>query len=103
MVNLQVAVLGGGSWGTTVASMVTRNAPVTLWARKQAVVDEINTQHTNKAYLPDAKLPEKLIATTDIAEAVQKADVVVMGIPSQNFSCRFNGSKKTYPRLGASH
>ena len=33
MTNLNVTVLGGGSWGTTVASLVSRNAPVTLWAR----------------------------------------------------------------------
>lgn len=94
MVNLQVAVLGGGSWGTTVASMVTRNAPVKLWARNQAVVDEINIHHTNKTYLPDAKLPEKLVATNDIAEAVHEADVVVMGIPSQNFRAVLTEVKK---------
>ena len=85
MTNLRVAVLGGGSWGTTVASLVTRNAPVTLWARNPATVKEINTQHTNSTYLPGAALPEKLLATSDISEAVNSADVVVMGIPSQNF------------------
>ena len=46
---------------------------------------EINTRHTNEKYLPGASLPEKLVATNDIAEAVCNADVVVMGIPSQNF------------------
>ncbi len=85
MTELNVAVLGGGSWGTTVASLVTRNAPVTLWARNPATVAEINTHHTNAVFLPGATLPEKLVATTDIAEAVHGADVIVMGIPSQNF------------------
>jgi glycerol-3-phosphate dehydrogenase (NAD(P)+) len=85
MTELRVAVLGGGSWGTTVASMVTRNAPVSLWARNPATVTEINTLHTNETYLPGASLPEKLVATNDIGEAVSSADVVVMGIPSQNF------------------
>ena len=85
MTNLNVAVLGGGSWGTTVASMVTRNVPVTLWARNQATVDEINTHHTNETYLPGATLPNKLVATNNIAKAVGGADVVIMGIPSQNF------------------
>ncbi|MFN5819940.1 MAG: hypothetical protein ACK44Y_05840, partial [Novosphingobium sp.] len=32
---LKVGLLGGGSWGTTVASLVARNAPTTLWARSQ--------------------------------------------------------------------
>jgi glycerol-3-phosphate dehydrogenase (NAD(P)+) len=85
MTDLNVAVLGGGSWGTTVAALVTRNAPVTLWARNPATVAEINTHHTNEIYLPGATIPEKLVATSDIGEAVREADVIVMGIPSQNF------------------
>ena len=85
MTDLQVGLLGGGSWGTTVASLVTRNVPVTLWARNPETVIEINTRHTNEKYLPGASLPEKLVATNDIAEAVRDADVVVMGIPSKNF------------------
>jgi glycerol-3-phosphate dehydrogenase (NAD(P)+) len=85
MTELKVAVLGGGSWGTTVASVVTRNAPVTLWARNPETVAEINTRHTNETYLPGATLPEKLAATNDIGEAVSGADVIVMGVPSQNF------------------
>ena len=85
MATLKVAVLGGGSWGTTVASLVTRNVPVTLWARNPATVEEINTRHTNETYLPGATLPDKLVATHDIGAAVSDADVIVMGIPSQNF------------------
>jgi glycerol-3-phosphate dehydrogenase (NAD(P)+) len=68
-----------------VASLLTRNVPVTLWARNPATVEEINTHHTNSTYLPGATLPDKLVATNDIGEAVRGADVVVMGIPSQNF------------------
>ena len=85
MTELKIAVLGGGSWGTTVASLVTRNAPVTLWARNPETVDEINTRHSNETYLPGATLPDKLVATNNISEAVSGADVIVMGIPSQNF------------------
>jgi glycerol-3-phosphate dehydrogenase (NAD(P)+) len=85
MAELKIGLLGGGSWGTTVASLVTRNAPVTLWARNPATVEEINSRHSNETYLPGAKIPEKLVATNDIAEAVGGADVVIMGIPSQNF------------------
>ncbi|MGB1139666.1 MAG: NAD(P)H-dependent glycerol-3-phosphate dehydrogenase [Halioglobus sp.] len=80
-----VAVLGGGSWGTTVASLVSRNCPVTLWARNPATVAEINEHHRNDTYLPGAELPEKLLATNDVGDAVHGADLVVMGIPSQHF------------------
>ncbi|MEE4277417.1 MAG: NAD(P)H-dependent glycerol-3-phosphate dehydrogenase [Halieaceae bacterium] len=85
MSQLSVAVLGGGSWGTTVAALTARNTSVTLWARNADTVDEINREHTNRTYLPDAVLPEALRATNDIGEAVSNADVVVMGIPSHNF------------------
>ena len=85
MNTLNIAVLGGGSWGTTVASLVARNTDVTLWARNPDTVNEINSQHSNERYLPGAKLVDRLRATNDIGEAVGEADVVVMGIPSQNF------------------
>jgi glycerol-3-phosphate dehydrogenase (NAD(P)+) len=82
---LRVGLLGGGSWGTTVAALVARNAPVTLWARDVATVDEINRDHTNRRYLPEATLPDRLRATHDPAEAVAGADVIVMGVPSHGF------------------
>lgn len=82
---LKVGLLGGGSWGTTVGALVARNTSVTLWARDSATVREINDQHTNSKFLPDARLPENLRATTDIEEAVAGADVIVVGIPSQGF------------------
>ena len=82
---LKVGLLGGGSWGTTVASVVARNSPVTLWARDEATVSEINTRHTNEKYLPGAKLPATLRATADIGEAAGPADVVIVGVPSQGF------------------
>ena len=54
--NLKAAVLGGGSWGTTVASLVAENLPTKIWARRQDVVDEINRAHTNETYLPGVTL-----------------------------------------------
>ena len=82
---LQVALLGGGSWGTTVAAMVSRNAPITLWARDSATVDDINRNRANSRYLPGITLPAALRATQDLGEAVSSADVVVMGVPSHSF------------------
>jgi len=83
--NLDAALLGGGSWGPTVASLIARNAPVTLWARDQATVDEINNEHSNSKYLPGARLNSKLVATSSIEQAVAHCDVLVMGVPSQHF------------------
>lgn len=82
---LKVGLLGGGSWGTTVAALVARNTDVKLWARDTDAVREINEQRTNSRYLPDAKLPRRLSATTELEEAICDADVLIMGIPSQGF------------------
>jgi glycerol-3-phosphate dehydrogenase (NAD(P)+) len=80
---IKAAILGGGSWGTTVASLVARNVPAVLWARASETVDEVNTKHSNERYLPGARLTQSLRATTSIEEAVRDADVVIMGVPSQ--------------------
>ncbi|MBP6014605.1 MAG: NAD(P)H-dependent glycerol-3-phosphate dehydrogenase [Alphaproteobacteria bacterium] len=80
---IRAAILGGGSWGTTVASLVAKNVPATIWARSAETVAEINAKHTNERYLPGARLTPALRGTTSIEEAVRDADVVVMGLPSQ--------------------
>ena len=80
-----VAVVGAGSWGTTVASLASRNAPTRLWARSKDLADQINVEHRNGQYLRDYPLPDTLAATCDLEEAVSNADVVVMGVPSHGF------------------
>jgi len=82
---LKMGLLGGGSWGTTVAALVSRNAPITLWARDAETVGDINTHNENRKYLPGIKLPPALRATHDMADVVAGADVLVMGVPSHSF------------------
>jgi len=79
---IRVAVVGAGSWGTTVAAIASRNAPTILWSRRPELADEINKGHRNGDYLPDCPLPEELQATSSLEEAVCAADVLVMGVPS---------------------
>ncbi len=83
--NLNVAVLGGGSWGTTVAHLTAHNAPTVLWARDSEVAAEIDGLHRNNRYLEGYELHDELRATDDLAGAVGSADLVVMGVPSQAF------------------
>jgi glycerol-3-phosphate dehydrogenase (NAD(P)+) len=82
---IRLAVIGAGSWGTTVASMASLNTPTVLWAREPELVRQINAEHRNGTYLPQFTLPEQLCATQDLEEAVSAADVVVMGVPSHGF------------------
>lgn len=85
MKSLQVGLLGGGSWGTTVASLVAKNTDVSLWARNGATVDEINQHHTNEKYLPGGTIHKRVTAYKRIQEVIAKADVVIMGVPSNVF------------------
>jgi len=85
MKKLKVGLIGGGSWGTTVASLIARNTEIAMWARSAATVKEINQQHTNRKYLPDAELPKSLAAHSDLESVVANADVIVMGVPSNSF------------------
>ncbi len=79
---MQVAVVGAGSWGTTVASLAARNTSTTLWSRQPEVAKEVREEHTNGSYLPGFQLTPSLYATDSLEEAVGAADVLVMGVPS---------------------
>ena len=81
---VQVCVLGGGSWGTTVASLAAANTPSMMWARDPEIAAEINEQHTNGKYLGDRVLHERLRATAELEEAASAADVLVVGVPSHS-------------------
>ena len=82
--SLNIAIVGGGSWATTVGHLTAHNAPTTLWARNPETVDEINQDHTNLQYLPGAVLHQNLKASNSLEEAVRQADVIVMGVPAQS-------------------
>lgn len=83
----RVAVIGGGSFGTAIANIVADNGyPVCLWMRNTDRVEEVNTKHTNRDYLPDIPLNPALRASADLAEAVSDCDVVFVSVPSK--SCR---------------
>ena len=91
---LRVAVLGAGSWGTTVATLASRNVPTRLWSRRPEVAQEINEQHTNDRYLPGTPLPRALVATDSIEEAVRDADLIVMGVPCRGVRATLEEVKK---------
>ena len=82
-----VAVLGSGSWGTALASLIARNGhPTVIWGRDAAQVESINARHENTRYLPGIPLPESLTATGDLAAAVASADLLLVVTPSHAFT-----------------
>ena len=79
----RIAVLGAGSWGTTLADLLARKGDdVRLWAYEHEVVDGVNGAHVNTPFLPDSPLAPSLRAFTDAAEAVDGAAVVLSVAPS---------------------
>lgn len=80
----KVTVFGSGAWGTTMAQVLhDAGNEVLLWGRSQEVVDEINSQHSNKKYVGEHLLPEELIATSDLAEAFSYSHIYILAIPAQ--------------------
>lgn len=77
--------MGAGSWGTTVAKVFAdAGNEVRLWARRAEVADDVRDNHRNSAYLGDIELPAAMTGTTDPAEALNGAEIVVLGVPSQS-------------------
>src|SRR3954468_22521147 len=90
---MRVVVLGAGSWGTTVASLLAGRHPTVLWARDADVADEINQQRTNARYLGECLLPGTLEATADLDKAVGQAELLVVGVPSHGFRATLEAAR----------
>ncbi|WP_280563451.1 MULTISPECIES: NAD(P)H-dependent glycerol-3-phosphate dehydrogenase [unclassified Chromohalobacter] len=84
---LQVAVLGGGSFGTAIASIAADNgARVRQWLRDPALIEQINREHRNPRYLPNYAINPSVVASDDMRAVLQDAEVIFIAIPSSAFS-----------------
>ncbi len=81
---MKMAVIGAGSWGTTVAALAARRQPVTLWARRPELAEAIN-EGENPDYLPGFRLPYGLRATSDLEQAATGVEAIVMAVPSHGY------------------
>ncbi len=82
---MKIAVIGGGSWGTTVAHLCAHNATTQLFARNTEVAQAITSDNENPRYLPGYALHPELTAADDLHAVVDGAEVVIMGVPSAGF------------------
>jgi glycerol-3-phosphate dehydrogenase (NAD(P)+) len=81
---VSAAIIGAGSWGTALAIHLGRAGVATrLWAREPEIVDGIRREHRNPWYLADVTLPPGIEVTADLDEAVQRAEVIVIAVPSE--------------------
>src|SRR6202050_4998069 len=81
----RVAVIGAGSWGTAVGTIVGASRPASLWVRSPELAATMVQTRRNEKYLPDVQLPDPLTVTSSLAEALDGASVVFMAVPSHGF------------------
>ena len=81
---MRTTVLGGGAWGTALASHGARaGLPVRIWIREPEVVAAVNERRENPVYLPGVELPAGLRATSRLDEALADAETVLVVVPSE--------------------
>ncbi|HOA78511.1 MAG TPA: NAD(P)H-dependent glycerol-3-phosphate dehydrogenase [Bacilli bacterium] len=80
----RITIIGAGSWGSGLARLVSDNGyRVMMYDVDPDIVNEINLYHTNKTKLPAGTLNENVSATTDIGEAVDFGDIIVLVVPTK--------------------
>src|SRR5690625_2441485 len=95
---LRATVLGTGSWGTTFAAVLAdAGTQVAMWGRRAEVCEQITNEHRNEDYLPGTELPATITATTDIAAALEGADIVVLALPAQSIAQSLNEIVDIWP------
>ncbi len=84
--DLDVLVVGGGSFGTALANILTGlGRRVRLWVRREELAVEINSRHTNSRYLEGLNLSPSLVATTNLEEGVRGSPAILVVVPSKAF------------------
>lgn len=82
--NKNITLLGGGSWGTALSKLLSENGHnVTVWLRDENQCQTLRTERVNKKYLPKVLIPENIIFTSDINEAVKGAEILLVVTPTQ--------------------
>ncbi|HUA94713.1 MAG TPA: NAD(P)H-dependent glycerol-3-phosphate dehydrogenase [Acidimicrobiales bacterium] len=101
MASGRAAVVGAGSWGTTVAALMAQSTPTMLWSRSPDLAASITAEHENQRYLPGVSLPPGLVATGSMAEAIGDAEVVLVAVPSHGFRAVLESMAPHLPRGAA--
>ena len=82
--NERIAIVGTGSWGTTLAVMLAREGrSVTLWARTPGEAQKLKAARENKAFLPGVILPHNLAITSSLQGALTSCRMLMLVIPAR--------------------
>jgi len=81
----RIAILGGGSWGTALSIVLSRSHKadeLSLWMRDPALAYTVSQSRVNELYLPACPIPAAVAVTSDLANALAGADIIVGAMPS---------------------
>jgi len=80
----RITLLGGGSWGTALSKLLSENGhEVTVWLRDEEQCRLLSTERVNIKYLPKVRIPENIVFTSNIDEAVKNAEILLIVTPTQ--------------------
>ena len=97
----KIAILGGGSWGTGLAIVLSRSRSthdISVWVHDAALAQEIGRTRENATYLPGHKLPAAVQVTHEMKDALSGANIVLGVMPSANARSVYT---QALPHLGA--
>ncbi|MGM0645348.1 MAG: NAD(P)H-dependent glycerol-3-phosphate dehydrogenase [Thermodesulfobacteriota bacterium] len=96
---MRIAVLGAGSWGTTLANVfATKGQPTTLWVREPKLAATIRSQRENPVYLPEVPLSPSLEAHSELAETIRGAELTVLAVPCQFLRGVLTNARPYFPK-----
>ncbi len=79
----RIGMIGAGSWGTALSWLLANNGhQVTVWSALKDEIEMLNREHEHQVKLPGVKLPESMTFTTDLHDACQEKDLLVLAVPS---------------------
>ncbi len=78
-----ISIIGAGSWGIALAVLLHKNGHhVTVWSVIETEIRMLQKEREHKDKLPGVRLPEDMVFTTDLEQAVKGAEVLVLAVPS---------------------
>jgi glycerol-3-phosphate dehydrogenase (NAD(P)+) len=78
---MKISVLGAGAWGTALAISLAPRHQVTLWARDAVQAKAMQSSRSNLRYLPEMPFPQLLQISSDIASALNGAELLIVAVP----------------------
>jgi len=82
---MKISIIGSGSWGTALSILLNDNKhKVKLWFRRKELLEKVKIERENSIYLPGVKIPDEVFLTSDLNEALDGAEIIVLAVPTQH-------------------